>query len=84
MRILLENTPPADTSATSVFRITPLIWASGRGFTEIVRLLVEKGAKVNQEDQFGTTPLIYACRQGFNSIAEILLTHGANIDAVGK
>ena len=33
--------------------MTPLTWAAGRGHTEIVGLLVDKGAKVNTADKVG-------------------------------
>ncbi len=43
---------------------TALVWAAGRGATEIVSALLERGAKTELGDKFGTTPLIWASRAG--------------------
>ncbi|KAL3090157.1 hypothetical protein niasHS_006609 [Heterodera schachtii] len=63
--------------------LTPLIIASGRGFTEVARLLLAAGAQVNTSDKFGSTALIWAARKGFRQIVEQLLNSGAELDAVG-
>ncbi|KFB51271.1 hypothetical protein ZHAS_00019318 [Anopheles sinensis] len=66
------------------YHLNPLLWASGRGHTEIVRLLVNTGgAKVNVGDKYGTTPLVWACRKGNAEIVDILLKAGANVDTAG-
>jgi ankyrin repeat protein len=44
----------------------------GAAHTEIVRLLVGAGAKVNLADRDGVTPLAHARRRGFAEIARIL------------
>jgi ankyrin repeat protein len=44
----------------------------GPAHTEIVRLLVEKGAKNKIADRDGTTPLEHARRRGYNAIARII------------
>jgi ankyrin repeat-rich membrane spanning protein len=36
-----------------------LIFACGRGYTEIVQMLIQRGAKVNMGDKYGTTPLVW-------------------------
>lgn len=64
--------------------MTPLIYASGRGFDTIVQELLTRGAKVNQGDKFSTTPLIWASRGGHTDIVDMLLDAGANVDVVGK
>lgn len=33
------------------YNLSALLWAAGRGHTEVVRLLVERGAKVNVADK---------------------------------
>jgi ankyrin repeat protein len=43
---------------------TALVWAAGRGATDIVHALLERGAKTEIADKFGTTPLIWASRAG--------------------
>ncbi|CAD5221823.1 unnamed protein product [Bursaphelenchus xylophilus] len=63
--------------------LTPMIIASGRGYYEIVHLLLENNAEVNASDKFGSTALIWAARKGYLDIVEELLNAGAELDAVG-
>ncbi|MFS8022519.1 putative protein kinase-like domain superfamily, ankyrin repeat-containing [Helianthus anomalus] len=60
---------------------TALHLAACEGFTEIVILLVEKGANVNSIDRWGRTPLSDARSSGHNEICKILEAHGG-IDSV--
>jgi len=48
--------------------------------TDIVRLLLEKGADVNVTNTSGATPLHIACFNGKTDIARVLLDHGADIN----
>uniref|UniRef100_A0A914DMY8 KAP NTPase domain-containing protein n=1 Tax=Acrobeloides nanus TaxID=290746 RepID=A0A914DMY8_9BILA len=63
--------------------LTPLIIASGRGYIDIVRALIQAGAQVNACDKFGSTALIWASRKGYLEIVEELLNAGAELDAIG-
>ena len=62
------------------YRYTPLQWAAWSGHTDIVQLLIEKGADVNAESGyvFGHTPLHAAAYRGHVEIVEILLENGAD------
>lgn len=60
---------------------TALHLASCEGCTEIVVLLLEKGADVNSLDRWGRTPLSDARSFGHGKICKILEAHGA-IDSV--
>lgn len=62
---------------------TALHLASCEGCTEIVVLLLEKGADVNSLDRWGRTPLSDARSFGHGEICKILEAHGA-IDSVEK
>ena len=62
---------------------TPLIKAAVYGRTEIVKLLLEKGADVNKHNEGGETPLHYAAQHGHVRVVEILLEHGADVSAKG-
>ncbi|KAI6240960.1 hypothetical protein M3Y99_00405800 [Aphelenchoides fujianensis] len=63
--------------------LTPLIIAAGRGYAEIVHVLINAGATVNSTDKFGSNALIWAARKGYTEIVEELLNAGADVDAVG-
>ena len=69
------NTPRA-------FGLNPLEWAIGSGRTDMVRVLIEKGANVNKRSLFGngTTPLMSAAIHGHVKIAKLLVEAGARVD----
>ncbi len=56
--------------------------ASGNGFTEIVKMLLEKGANVNAQDKtvIGLTPLMIAADEGHSETVKMLLDKGADKD----
>ena len=60
--------------------MTPIHWASVEENIEIIELLINAGANVNQKDLDGETPLL-SCHRVFHSSAETvecLLKHGAD------
>ncbi|SMQ80644.1 Ankyrin repeat-containing protein [Bacillus sp. OV166] len=57
-----------------------LYWAVHNNNFQITKLLVNRGANVNQCDRLGRTPLLIACYFGFVEIAAFLLDNGAEID----
>jgi len=59
---------------------TPLMVASENGYTEIVQLLLEKGADVNAETNDGKTALMYAAAKGRTEIVQLLLEKGADVN----
>lgn len=56
----------------------PLHWAAWNGYNTIVKLLLDKGAEIEHEDEGGDTPLIKASIAGNTKTVEILLAAGAN------
>ena len=66
---------------------TPLKEAIDRNFTDMVKLLIKKGADVNANDNEGKTPLMYACTFKNNvnlEIINLLIEKGANVNATTK
>ena len=61
-------------------RKTLLIHASERKQTEVVELIIEKGAKLNINDTYGETALMCAARDGHTEIVKLLLDNGADIN----
>lgn len=62
---------------------TALLAASNRGYTGIVSLLLEHGAKVDATSD-ETTALMCACTNGYTDIAFLLLDAGIEVDAVNS
>ncbi len=58
--------------------LNPLFLAASYGDEEIVKLLLEAGAKVNQQYYKNYTPLHAACSHGSLAIVRLLLDSGAN------
>ena len=56
---------------------TLLIYATRKGYTDTVELLISKGANVNAKDLNGNTALRYALFFNFPKIAELLIANGA-------
>ena len=79
LRDLLEN--GANIEAKDNFGRTLLSCAALNGHEAVVRLLVEKGAAVDtQENSSGQTPLLAAASNGHEAIVRLLVEKGAPID----
>lgn len=51
--------------------------AAYRGHTDVARLLIASGARVNVHTREGITPLDWAQRNGNSEVVQLLITHGA-------
>lgn len=59
---------------------TPLITAVKKGYTEIVRLLLEHHINVNTTHEGEKTPLMIATKKGHLKIVRLLLKYGAKVN----
>jgi len=73
----------ANVNASWRYGETPLFFACDRGFTPVVKVLLEHGADVNIKDSFyGMTPVTRAADKDHVDIVKMLLAKGANSDSV--
>lgn len=63
---------------------TPLHYAACRGYTEMVRILLENGADPNQRDCIGNTPLHLAAVTSKISVVTLLLKAGTDVCLLDK
>jgi ankyrin repeat protein len=61
---------------------TALMYATGDGLTDIVKLLLDRGADPNIVDQYGQTALVYATRNCRRDIVVVLLDNGIDPNIV--
>jgi len=74
LKILVERLPSEDVNKKNYFSQTLLIFASIGGYTEIVKLLLEKeNIDVNIQNFYGGTALIYATSEKEIEIVKLLL-----------
>ncbi|MCP3927172.1 MAG: DUF1963 domain-containing protein [Desulfobacterales bacterium] len=73
---ILEYGESPDTIIKDVFGTTALIQAVIINRTDIVKLLLQNGAKVNNTNKYNESALYYAVKQGYNEIAAILKKAG--------
>jgi ankyrin repeat protein len=52
-----------------------------QGFTEIVQLLINQGAKIDMRNRTGKTSIMYAAREGHESLTETLIKMKADLNA---
>ena len=84
----LDELAPEPQSGQDWPKGTALHWAAPAGHEDIVRLLIENSAYVNEETDFGDctivdTPLDFAVWKKHKGIVLILLKSGANVESVG-
>jgi ankyrin repeat protein len=73
----------ANVNASWRYGETPLFFACDRGFTQVVKVLLEHGAEVNIKDTFyGMTPVMRAAGKDHVDIVKMLLAKGASADSV--
>ncbi|GMT49081.1 MAG: hypothetical protein IEMM0008_0620 [bacterium] len=63
---------------------TPLHWAMNRGLTSVVRLLINKGAKLDPPNHYGMRPLFWALNGGYYNLAVRMIQKGADLHIKNK
>lgn len=69
---------------TSSDEKTMLMLAAEEGHIEIVRLLLDKGTKINVRDKGGATALTYAAYENKSGVVKLLLERGADPNLPGS
>jgi ankyrin len=64
--------------------LTALIFASREGDIESARALLDAGADVNQQTEYGWTPLLTAVNNRNYQVAKLLFERGANVNLANK
>lgn len=59
---------------------TALTYACAGGFVDIVKVLLNEGANIEDHNENGHTPLMEAASAGHVEVARVLLDHGAGIN----
>ena len=64
------------------FGATPLHWAAQYGHRDIVKLLMDNGAKPDKKDILGRTPLQRTAEKGHTDLVKLLVDRGADPNGV--
>jgi ankyrin repeat protein len=59
---------------------TPLMYACAGGHLDVVEILLQSGANVEDHNENGHTPLMEAASAGYVNVAKVLLENGAGIN----
>lgn len=79
--LLKDNPAAVNTPDDDYFASLPIDIAAGCGDTNILALLLERGAFINSTNRFGMTPLHVAAARKQLGAAEFLVSKGANVNA---
>ncbi|TNE26148.1 MAG: ankyrin repeat domain-containing protein [Alphaproteobacteria bacterium] len=82
-QLLTEHKGEIDVNC-DLFDYTPLIFSSYQENTDIVRMLLDSGAKPDLEDKEGSTALRWAARNGSEKALSLLLEAGADPNLADK
>jgi ankyrin repeat protein len=72
-----SSSPPLDQTDRQGW--TPLMWAAYNGHSDVVELLVQRGARADVRDKHGWGALLWATRNSHAQAAQTLLSSNASI-----
>ncbi|XP_069544772.1 receptor-interacting serine/threonine-protein kinase 4 [Brachyistius frenatus] len=81
---LLLGRRSTNVNAKDEDQYTALHWAAQNGDEAITRLLLDRGAAINEIDGQGRTPAHVACQHGQENVIRVLLSRGADVQIKGK
>jgi len=82
VNFLIEHNPPVNSISTDKFKMAPLLMAAfNEEDPEIINILLDHGAKIEQRANDNWTPLMLAVHAGNLRAAETLIGRGANVNA---
>ncbi|MBU0515690.1 MAG: ankyrin repeat domain-containing protein [Proteobacteria bacterium] len=79
VKSILDSNPQA-ANARGKNRYTPLIWAARKGYLNIVKLLLARGADINGTNKWNNGSLHWAAYNGQVPVVEYLCQKGARMD----
>jgi len=79
-RYFIENWQADIEIKSNMFRWNALTTAAQNNNANIVKLLLDKKAKINEIDRYGNTALIHASIKGHFEIVKLLISHKADIE----
>ena len=79
----LVDVHPQDVNARGGKSATPLHAALERGYLDVTKLLLERGADIGSRDSQSQTPLHIASYRGYTEVVSLLIDAGADLNAEG-
>ena len=61
---------------------TPIFYAAGNNFTQVVEFLIQKGADINARNLGNETPIMRAAFFGCTQTVALLMEAGADLNAI--